>query len=243
MPPLIERALWNCAVLGIFAVYFVVAPFIPVEQAYVFDSALDRSIPLWPAWEWLYGAVYAVAFAPVLVIRDLRVLRRAVLGYAFIYLVSNSIFVIAPVRMVRPEALLDPHASFVQWALGLTYVLDRPVNCFPSLHVSNAFFVAFLSYQFDRAMGRLLLVVAVGIGLSTLFTRQHYVIDAVCGAALGYLACRLIARPRGGWPQDVQRPSRISWLWLPALYALCGLIAFAAYWSGYQYQWPGPFAR
>ena len=92
-----ERVLLNGAVLFIFSVYFLVAPFIPVERALLFDSPLDRAIPLWPAWELLYGAVYAVAFAPVLAIRDLRILRRAVLGYAFVYLVANAFFIIIPV--------------------------------------------------------------------------------------------------------------------------------------------------
>jgi membrane-associated phospholipid phosphatase len=66
--------------------------------------------------------------------------------------------------------------------------LDPGYNIFPSLHVANAFLVAFIFFKLrNRIEGTALTIVAVLISISALYVKQHYVVDIVSGLVLGYV--------------------------------------------------------
>lgn len=72
--------------------------------------------------------------------------------------------------------------------------MDKSYNHFPSLHVAWTWLTVYASQVPGKArIG--LAVLAVGISLSTLFVKQHYVADVLYGYALAWLAWRL-AGPR-----------------------------------------------
>ncbi|MFX1495866.1 MAG: phosphatase PAP2 family protein, partial [Promethearchaeota archaeon] len=45
----------------------------------------------------------------------------------------------------------------------------------------------------------IVLIIASGVILSTLFVKQHYIIDEIAGIALAYLVGRVIFRRSNGW--------------------------------------------
>jgi membrane-associated phospholipid phosphatase len=69
--------------------------------------------------------------------------------------------------------------------LGFVQAFDTSSNCFPSMHVSVAMLTALHLYPL---VGHWALSFPGLIGLSCLFTKQHYVLDVPSGAALGGLA-------------------------------------------------------
>jgi membrane-associated phospholipid phosphatase len=76
----------------------------------------------------------------------------------------------------------------------LTYSLDSPYNCFPSLHVANSFISALACYRVHLTLGLAAAVWASLIGASTLLTKQHYVVDVVAGVLMAALAYFLFLR-------------------------------------------------
>jgi membrane-associated phospholipid phosphatase len=64
-------------------------------------------------------------------------------------------------------------------------------DCMPSGHTQVALMVLFLSYRYRRLLFYILLPVATGLILSTVYHRYHYVIDLFAGAALA-AGCILI---------------------------------------------------
>jgi membrane-associated phospholipid phosphatase len=72
------------------------------------------------------------------------------------------------------------------WGLRLLYQADPPYNCFPSLHVAHSFVSALTCYRVHRGVGITAVLCATLVGLSTLFTKQHYVLDVIAGV---FLAC------------------------------------------------------
>jgi H+/Cl- antiporter ClcA len=72
------------------------------------------------------------------------------------------------------------------WGLRFLYDADPPYNCFPSLHVAHSFVSALTCYRVHRRVGITAVVCAALVGLSTLFTKQHYVLDVIAGV---FLAC------------------------------------------------------
>jgi membrane-associated phospholipid phosphatase len=228
----LKRAGWIACALCVFQTYFVVAAAIPAHRALTLSSSLDRLIPLVPAWAYVYGAIYSVAVVPLFIVRDARVLRRVALGFMAINLLAGLVFLAFPTRMERPEWVGLPVGSFTQWSMGLIYALDPPVNCLPSLHVANAFYVGSVARSFDRRVGRFMFALAFLIAFSTLLVKQHYLLDVVSGALLGCGIARL-AIPRTGWSQDTELPAWHSWLWIPGFYFLyfaCAAVAYLAGW-------------
>ena len=228
----LKRAGWIACALCVFQTYFVVAVAIPARRALTLSSTLDRLIPLVPAWAYVYGAIYSVAVVPLFIVRDARVLRRVALGFMAINLLAGLVFLAFPTRMERPEWVGLPAGSFTQWSMGLIYALDPPVNCLPSLHVANAFYVGSVARSFDRRVGRFMFALAFLIAFSTLLVKQHYLLDVVSGALLGCGIARL-AIPRAGWSQDTELPAWHSWLWIPGFYFLyfaCAAVAYLAGW-------------
>jgi len=229
----LKRAGWIACALCVFQTYFVVAAAIPAQRALTLSSSVDRLIPLVPAWAYVYGAIYSVAVVPLFIVRDARVLRRVALGFMAINLFAGLVFLAYPTRMERPAWIGLPAGSFTQWSMGLIYALDPPVNCFPSLHVANAFYVGTVARSFDRRVGRWMFALAVLIASSTLLVKQHYLLDVVSGALLGCGAARF-AIPRAGWARDSELPAWHGWLWIPGFYFVYFAFAAMAYLAGWR---------
>src|SRR5262249_40411526 len=79
--------------------------------------------------------------------------------------------------------------------LAFVQRLDARSNSFPSMHTSVAMLTAlYLQPHF----GAWVFGFPALIGLSCLFTKQHYLVDLPAGAALGWLAYRVCALAGGG---------------------------------------------
>jgi membrane-associated phospholipid phosphatase len=65
--------------------------------------------------------------------------------------------------------------------------IDPPGNVFPSLHVAHTSMLAFLLLRDRPRLGRLALVMATALALSTLTTKQHFIADVLSGYTLAFL--------------------------------------------------------
>jgi membrane-associated phospholipid phosphatase len=74
------------------------------------------------------------------------------------------------------------------------YSADPPYNCFPSIHVAHSFVSALTCYRVNRKVGVAAAIFASLVAISTLFTKQHYVLDVIAGGALAYAAYLIFLR-------------------------------------------------
>ena len=192
---------------------------------------LDRAVPLVPAWILVYVSLWVFAFLPVFVVREVELRRRAVLAYITVVLVSYFCFLVYPTAAPRPERVIGE--GFFAWVLQFLYRFDRPYNCFPSLHVAYAFLAALTCYRIHGGLGIIALIYASLIGISTLYTRQHYLLDVIAGALAAYLAYLLFLRryPREGVAEDDRRRAPRRVLAAVAVF----LIMVAAFWIAYNF--------
>jgi membrane-associated phospholipid phosphatase len=107
-------------------------------------------------------------------------------------LTAYATYLLFPVYFQRPHLEVT---SFHTWLLSIEY-LDRPYNHFPSLHVTTSWLAVHAS-QVSRGSKVGLAAVATGISVSTLFVKQHYVVDVVYGFVLAWTAWRLAAMRKG----------------------------------------------
>jgi membrane-associated phospholipid phosphatase len=173
--------------------YIVIAAAMPGGQVHVPALPLDRMIPLQPAWALVYGALYFFLIAlPVFVVREEVHLRRTVLAYLVVWITAYLCFLVYPTVAPRPTGISGN--GFALWGLRFLYSADPPYNCFPSLHVAHSVVSAVTCHRVHRRVGMLAMVCAALVALSTLFTKQHYLLDVVAGIALACAACALFLR-------------------------------------------------
>jgi membrane-associated phospholipid phosphatase len=196
-------------------------------------SAWDRVVPLQPTWALVYGPLYLfLILLPVFVVRQPEQIRRTLLAYLTVWMVAYACFLLYPTTASRPEKVIGE--GFAVWGLRFLYSSDPPYNCFPSLHVAHSFVSALTCYRVNRRVGLAAILGATLVGVSTLYTKQHYVADVLAGVFLACLAYVVFLRsyPREANPELDRRLA--PFLALVAA-GIVGLM-FTCFWVAYQWS-------
>jgi membrane-associated phospholipid phosphatase len=152
------------------------------------DTALDRAIPLWTWTTWFYQPFYIGIF----IIGVIAFRSRFLYNRALICICANVIVGALGHFFIRAEyprpILPTPSPDLSTWLLAQVHKIDPPGNVFPSLHVAHTFLIAFL-LELDRPrLGRVVLVMAILLALSTMTTKQHFIADVLAGLAMAFAA-------------------------------------------------------
>ena len=150
------------------------------------QTSLDRAIPFYAPWEIVYFLTVVLPFFPIFYIRDRRYYLRIIQYFNSTLVVCYVFFLSLPVKIERVTPQGD---DFFSWGVRLNHILDNPINCFPSFHVTIAFSIAFMIQKISRSLGMLFHFLAFLISLSVLFTKAHFVYDVIGGftlAVIGY---------------------------------------------------------
>ncbi len=151
------------------------------------STSLDRAIPYRPVFAYAYALCYGQIFLPPLVAPDPVLFRHAVRAVAIVLIASFACFVVLPARMAYPP--IGDAAG--EWILRKNALFsDHGFNAFPSLHVALATFSA-TSIHHARPAWRLpVWSSTIGIALSTVMVKRHFVVDVPAGALLGWIVHR-----------------------------------------------------
>lgn len=177
---------------SIIPVYLYIGHLVRGRILHVPALALDGALPIVPAWSFVYLSLILAAILPVLVVHQQELVRRTINAFLAIWLFSYVVFLVYPTIASRPEKY--PGEGFAAWGLRVVYSIDHSYNCFPSLHVAQCFLAALACYRVHRGVGAAALVWAFLVGVSTLYTKQHYALDAIAGAIIGYVAYTIFLR-------------------------------------------------
>jgi membrane-associated phospholipid phosphatase len=162
----------------------------------------DRALPLEPTWALVYGSLYLfLIFLPVFVVRQPDHIRATVWAYLMVWSAAYICFLVYPTVAPRPAEVAGN--GFLDWGLRFLYAADTPYNCFPSIHVAHSFVSALTCYRVHRRVGVAATVCAALVALSTLFAKQHYIVDVLAGITLAGVAYVLFLRdqPHGQIPE------------------------------------------
>ena len=192
--------------------------------------SLDSLFSLIPGWLLVYAALYLfLIILPIFVLTERTLIRRAVWCYLSIWSVSLTVFAIYPTEISRPA--LVPGDGFAAWGLRMLYQADPPHNCFPSLHVAHSFTSALICRKVSHRLGNFALICAALVALSTLYTRQHQIADLITGAALAWLACRLLLPASAIGGDHLSERTTLNLAAVAAAAALLSLFGFWAAWT------------
>ena len=110
----------------------------------------------------------------------------------------NTFYVLFPAFYPRGD--LGDHSSISFWLMEFTREIDGANNTFPSGHVTFSWLMVFTAANCEliskakyKFIKHLYIIWALGISLSTLFLKQHFIIDVFSGALMALL-CYNISR-------------------------------------------------
>jgi len=150
---------------------------------------VDDWIPYRPRWVWIYSFLYY----PVIVtinwsVSSPRHYLYAALSYVLLLAFQMAFFTFLPVATPVEWRACNTRRGRSERFLAFVQSFDAPSNSFPSMHTSVAMLTALHLYA---SLGPWVLAFPALIGLSCLYTKQHYVIDVPAGAALGWFVFKL----------------------------------------------------
>jgi membrane-associated phospholipid phosphatase len=154
----------------------------------------EAQIPFVPEFEFLYGLGYVLPVLAAWQLPDAARRRQLLRALALTLLVAYSTYLAYPVYFERPALTED---SLATWLLALEYQ-DHSYNHFPSLHVATAWLIYFAIGDRPRCR-RWLLAAVIGISLSTVFVKQHYIVDVVYGLALATASWMAVRERSAVW--------------------------------------------
>lgn len=218
------------ALVSLVPLYFGIGAATLGRPLHMPEVALDRAVSLQPAWMLVYGSLFVFVLLPFLVVRQQQLFRRAMQAYLMVLTIAYIGFVAYPTVAPRPATVLGE--GFSAWCLRLQYSLDWQYNCFPSLHVAHSFVSALTSYRVHRGVGFAAVLWASLIGVSTLYTKQHYVVDVIAGTLMGYVAYVVFLR---SYPREViaARDRRLAPLRALGVIGIFGILV-ACFWVLYK---------
>lgn len=210
--------------------YYAIASWGATDGAASLRTPIDGAIPFWPASVIAYAWVYPAAFLPAFVVRSTPLFRRVLIAYLLVIGLSFISFLLFPVSAsgLRPPVdSLDP-SRFPEWGTALLYRLDPPVNLFPSLHLGLATLSAFACRRAHRRIGTLALLALALAAVSVCTVKQHFVVDALAGLALGFAAYTLVVGQR---PADA--PDDAFPIGLPSAYVGAVLLLYLTFYAAF----------
>jgi len=165
---------------------------------------LDNYIPLWPVWVVPYVLVDVIWIIFSLIAAwkmEERLFRVYVIASLAIIIPSMFIFVLFPTYVERPVV---PGTDWASSLLRLLYWSDHANNALPSGHMYFAILLAYFVTRWKPRLFWFAVLMVIMVICSTLFTRQHYVLDLVAGAFIAAAGITF-----GMW-WEYQRPNRIQ---------------------------------
>ena len=159
--------------------------------------SLDDMIPFLPIFVIPYVAWYVYVPGGMLYnfFVDKNAFRKQILTVISGMAISIIIFCIYPTTVdFRPSAEGD---GFFLWVCRLLFSNDKPVNVLPSMHCFEAVIIHLTAFRNEKLRRNITLrigsiILSVLICLSTVFIKQHSVVDLVSGVALAYILYFLI---------------------------------------------------
>ena len=214
------------AIIVVFPIYMVPNVALGDRPGMNLAFWLDNAIPFAP-WTVLgYSFIYVFVFLPIFTIRHRPIFWRMVLGFILCSIIALPFFIWMPVRVPRPG--IPTQESLFYWGVALNYILDKPVNCFPSLHVANSVLAVACCIKLSPRVGFWGITGTVFIAISTTTLRQHFIADVVAGTALAIVVYFLVVHPVIRKAMATEPPEKLIFPPKTALWVFYLYLAFVA---------------
>jgi membrane-associated phospholipid phosphatase len=177
--------------------YFVINR-LPRGELIDMSTDFDRALPTWPIFVVPYLSFLPIVFIvlPLILWQNEKLFRLFTSSVLVAQVVMNVCYLLIPATLVRPE--LQGSDIFTVLLRDVVWVIDQPLNTFPSNHVALSVLaivvLAWLPNGFKRFWWLQLWLALVAV--STLLTHQHVIADLLSGVILGALVPFALTRTK-----------------------------------------------
>lgn len=197
-----EKRNWFLFVIGYFAIGYVAINWINEFRLHYYDVVLpfETKIPFIPTFIFGYLLVYINIIVIYLLADEIELWRRTLVSYIFLTTLCYVIFLVFPVKMVhRPELEGWVPVNVIQALARAYFIIDRPYNALPSLHVSYPMLATFLVWRTRPVWRWILLVMTIITSVSVVLVKQHYILDVITGAAAAMITYWTVVKSECWW--------------------------------------------
>lgn len=180
--------------VGYFVMYFLTENIIPRENCYVVHSPLDDLIPFCEYFVIPYVGWYLLIVVSLLyfALYNVENFKRLQIYIIVTQVVAMVIYVVFPNRQdLRPALDELGRENFFTDVIGFLYGFDTSTNVCPSLHVGYSLGIASIWLKEKSAAWwskTIVVVFCILVCVSTVFIKQHSVVDAFVAVPMCVLA-------------------------------------------------------
>ena len=179
-----------CALLsGFQGLMYLLGKLSPLK-AHMVGNSIDNVIPFVPIFIYAYVSWYVMLF----IIPTFFYYKNKTIFLKYCYSIFVSIiicfliYILFPTAMIRPETSISGVTGFI---IKTVYWVDTPIlNCFPSMHCLISFILIYFSL-FEKEVKPVYKLITIVWGLlivlSTVFVKQHVVIDVISAFVISIL--------------------------------------------------------
>lgn len=147
---------------------------------------IDHSVPFLPIFvlPYIFWYIFVICSIIYLCFKDRPNYYRTVSALNLSLIVCYIIYFVYQTTVPRPD--ISGHDSLFIPLIQIIYTMDKPFNCFPSIHVVQAYVVMkgiHQSIHIPRGIKFATNVIGLLIIASTVFLKQHVILDII-GAVL-----------------------------------------------------------
>lgn len=189
---------WVLLYFLVYMVWFMYLEKRPYVKHYLIYTKFDDYVPF----NEYFVIPYLIWFGYIVVVMGYFFFTNASDFYkASIFLFGGMSFCLCIYTFTPNEQLLRPevfaHDNIFVDLVKFIYEADSNANVCPSIHVLNSVAIFLAMFENDKIRKHKLLLTAAGIlsvsiCMSTVFIKQHSLVDVVCGTALAFTLYALI---------------------------------------------------
>lgn len=179
---------------GVQALLYFMSKFL-ISNYHLIGSPLDDKIPVVSFFIFAYMIWYPLEITTFYFLykHDKKGYIKLVIALAMSLITAQICYYVYPTMINRP--IMDSYHNLTTFVTYLTYASDTPVNCFPSVHCIICFLVIFATIHnpnLGKAYKYLIYLLNILIILSTLFVKQHVIIDVIGALIISALCYYLL---------------------------------------------------
>lgn len=173
--------------------YYGARAILKADDYSVLSSAWDEAIPFVPVFIIFYIGAYVqwILYYQRLTVEDERTCRWFMTAEIMTKLISLVIFIRVPLTIVRPAVAKKGIFSELT---KMIYLMDTPTELLPSLHCVQSWLSFRLLMNVRREKKWQIVfgaVFTIGVFASTLFVKQHYLVDVAAGILLAEVCLQI----------------------------------------------------
>lgn len=131
--------------------------------------------------------IFIAIFSVILCISDKERYFKLLITLNIGMITCYIIYYFYPTYVPRP--MITKTDFFSNLVLNL-YAVDKPYNCFPSIHVLDSMLIALYIYESEKVskyIKVICIIMSASIILSTMFIKQHYFADVLAGVVFAFI--------------------------------------------------------